>query len=74
MAAGPLAGEAVRRGWIVVTYKNTKNAIHVIVINDATNQVCTHLEVRDIAPVTAAHIEHGRAPSLAGLADVLPQS
>ena len=32
-----------------------------IAINDATNQVCTHLEVRDIAPVTAAHIHQGAA-------------
>ena len=32
-----------------------------IAINDATNQVCTHLEVRDIGPVTAAHIHQGAA-------------
>jgi hypothetical protein len=32
-----------------------------IAINDATNQVCTHLEVRDIGAVTAAHIHEGRA-------------
>jgi hypothetical protein len=30
-----------------------------ISINDATNQVCTDLEVRDIATVTAAHIHRG---------------
>ena len=32
-----------------------------IAINDATNQVCTHLEVRNIDAVTAAHIHQGRA-------------
>jgi hypothetical protein len=32
-----------------------------IAINDATNQVCTHLEVRDIGAVTAAHIHRGVA-------------
>lgn len=30
-----------------------------ISINDVTNQVCTHLEVRNIGPVTAAHIHRG---------------
>ena len=32
-----------------------------IAINDATNQVCTDLEVRNISAVTAAHIHEGRA-------------
>lgn len=32
-----------------------------ISINDATNQVCTHLEVRNIGAVTAAHIHRGTA-------------
>jgi hypothetical protein len=32
-----------------------------ISINDATNQVCTDLEVRDISQVTAAHIHRGAA-------------
>ncbi|HET9428324.1 MAG TPA: CHRD domain-containing protein [Allosphingosinicella sp.] len=32
-----------------------------IAINDATNQVCTDLEVRNINAVTAAHIHEGRA-------------
>ena len=32
-----------------------------ISINDATNQICTHLEVRNISAVTAAHIHQGRA-------------
>ena len=32
-----------------------------IAVNDATNQVCTHLEVRDISQVTAAHIHRGAA-------------
>src|SRR5687767_8349529 len=32
-----------------------------IAINDATNQVCTDLEVRMINAVTAAHIHEGRA-------------
>jgi hypothetical protein len=32
-----------------------------IAINDATNQVCTDLEVRNIGNVTAAHIHEGRA-------------
>ncbi|MBA3512583.1 MAG: CHRD domain-containing protein [Sphingomonas sp.] len=32
-----------------------------ISINDATNQICTRLEVRNIGPVTAAHIHPGRA-------------
>lgn len=32
-----------------------------ISINDATNQVCAHLEVRNIGAVTAAHIHQGRA-------------
>jgi hypothetical protein len=32
-----------------------------IAINDATNQVCTDLEVRNIDNVTAAHIHRGRA-------------
>ena len=30
-------------------------------INDATNQICTDLEVRNISPVTAAHIHRGGA-------------
>ena len=29
--------------------------------NDAVNQICTHLEVRNIGAVTAAHIHHGAA-------------
>lgn len=29
--------------------------------DDATNRICTHLEVRNIAAVTAAHIHRGRA-------------
>jgi hypothetical protein len=29
--------------------------------DDATNRVCVRLEVRNIAPVTAAHIHRGRA-------------
>lgn len=29
--------------------------------DDATNRICTHLEVRNIGPVTAAHIHRGRA-------------
>ena len=32
-----------------------------ISINDAANQICAHLEVRNIGPVTAAHIHQGRA-------------
>lgn len=32
-----------------------------IAINDATNQVCTDLEVRNLGLVTAAHIHEGRA-------------
>lgn len=32
-----------------------------IAINDATNQVCTDLEIRNINAVTAAHIHEGRA-------------
>lgn len=32
-----------------------------ISIDDATNRVCTHLEVRNIGPVTAAHIHRGAA-------------
>lgn len=32
-----------------------------IAINDATNSICTDLEVRDIAAVTAAHIHRGAA-------------
>ena len=32
-----------------------------IAINDATNQVCTDLEVRNVDNVTAAHIHEGRA-------------
>jgi len=32
-----------------------------IAINDATNQVCTDLEVRNLDMVTAAHIHEGRA-------------
>lgn len=32
-----------------------------IAINDATNQVCTHLEVRNIGAVTDAHIHEGAA-------------
>ena len=29
--------------------------------DDATNRICTHLEVRNIGAVTAAHIHRGRA-------------
>src|SRR5688500_10480266 len=29
--------------------------------DDATNRICTHLEIRNIAAVTAAHIHRGRA-------------
>lgn len=29
--------------------------------DDATNRICTHLEVRNISAVTAAHIHRGRA-------------
>ena len=36
-----------------------------IAINDATNSICTDLEVRDIGPVTAAHIHRG-GPGVAG--------
>ncbi len=36
-----------------------------IAINDATNSVCTDLEVRDIGVVTAAHIHRG-GPGVAG--------
>ena len=36
-----------------------------IVINDATNTICTDLEVRDIGNVTAAHIHRG-ASGVAG--------
>lgn len=32
-----------------------------IAINDATNQICTDLEVRNISAVTAAHIHRGAA-------------
>ena len=32
-----------------------------ITVNDASNQVCTDLEVRNIGAVTAAHIHQGRA-------------
>lgn len=32
-----------------------------ISVDDATNRVCTHLEVRNIGPVTAAHIHRGAA-------------
>jgi CHRD domain-containing protein len=32
-----------------------------ITVNDATNQICTDLEVRDIGDVTAAHIHRGGA-------------
>jgi len=32
-----------------------------ISIDDATDRVCTHLEVRNIGPVTAAHIHRGAA-------------
>lgn len=32
-----------------------------ISIDDATNRICTHLEVRNIGPVTAAHIHQGAA-------------
>jgi hypothetical protein len=32
-----------------------------IAINDTTNQICTHLEVRNIGAVTAAHIHRGAA-------------
>jgi hypothetical protein len=32
-----------------------------IAINDVTNQVCTHLTVHNIGPVTAAHIHQGKA-------------
>lgn len=32
-----------------------------IAIDDATNRICTHLEVRNIGPVTAAHIHQGPA-------------
>lgn len=32
-----------------------------ISIDDATNRICTHLEVRNIGPVTAAHIHRGAA-------------
>lgn len=36
-----------------------------IAINDATNSICTDLEVRDIGDVTAAHIHRG-GPGVAG--------
>ena len=36
-----------------------------IAVNDATNSVCTDLEVRDIGAVTAAHIHRG-GPGVAG--------
>ena len=36
-----------------------------IAINDATNSICTDLEVRDIDDVTAAHIHRG-GPGVAG--------
>ena len=36
-----------------------------IAINDATNQLCTDLEVRNIGDVTAAHIHRG-GPGVAG--------
>lgn len=36
-----------------------------IAINDATNSICTDLEVRDIGAVTAAHIHRG-GPGVAG--------
>ena len=36
-----------------------------IAINDATNSICTDLEVRDIGNVTAAHIHRG-GPGVAG--------
>ena len=32
-----------------------------ITTNDVTNQICTDLEVRNISPVTAAHIHRGPA-------------
>jgi hypothetical protein len=32
-----------------------------ISIDDATNRICTHFEVRNIGPVTAAHIHRGAA-------------